>query len=104
MIPAGRGDLTADGSGLCVTFWIHSLDLIGGLAWHASPQAVEGPDPVGVPLALHQTSHLELQIGHQVAAGLPLVASSLAAVHVVAADPGAAVVPGRLPGEEYAAG
>lgn len=95
---------TLQSEGLCwVTFWIHSLDLIGGLAGYAGPQAVEGPDPVGVPLALRQTRHLELQIRHQVAAGLPLVASPLAAIHVVAADPGATIIPGRLPGEENAA-
>lgn len=80
------------------------MNLIGGLAGHAGPQSVQGPDPIGIPLALDQTRHLELEFGYEVAAGFPLVASSLAAVHVVATDPRTAVVLGRLPGEKDAAG
>lgn len=80
------------------------MNLIGGLAGHAGPQSVQGPDPVGIPLALDQTRHLELKFRYQVTAGLPLVSSSLAAVHIVAADPRATVVLGWLPGEEDAAG
>lgn len=80
------------------------MNLIGGLAGHTGTQAVQGPDPVGVPLALDQTRHLELEFRYQVAAGLPLVASPLAAVHVVATDPGAAIVLRWLPSEEDATG
>lgn len=86
------------------TFWINGLDLIGGLAGHAGTESVEGSDSVGVPLAFCQTRHLELQIRHQVTAGLPLVGSSLAAVYVVTTDAGAAVVLWWLPGQEDAAG
>lgn len=86
------------------TFRINGLDLIGGLAGHAGAESVEGSDSVGVPLAFRQTRHLELQIRHQVTAGLPLVGSSLAAVYVVTTDTGATVVLWWLPGQEDAAG
>lgn len=86
------------------TFWINGLDLVCGLARPAGSESVQGPDSVGVPLALDQTSHLALQLGHHVPAGLPLIHSSLAAIHVVSSDAAAAVVLWRLPGQEDAAG
>lgn len=86
------------------TFGINSLDLVGGLARPASSETVQGSDSVRVPLALGQTRHLALQLRDQVPTGLPLIGSSLAALHVVAADAGAAIVLRRLPGQEDAAG
>lgn len=86
------------------TFGINSLDLVGGLAGPAGSESVQGSDSVGVPLALNQTRHLALQLGHKVPAGLPLIHSSLAAVHIVSSDATATVVLRWLPCQEDATG
>lgn len=86
------------------TFGINRLDLVGGLAGLACTESVQGSDSVGVPLALDQTRHLELQLRHHVPAGLPLIGSSLTAVQVVASDAGAAIILRRLPCQEDTAG
>ena len=86
------------------TFGINCLDFISGLARSAGSESVQGSDSVGVPLALDQTCHLALQLGHQVPAGFPLIHSSLAAVHVVASDAAAAIILWWLPGQKDVAG
>lgn len=86
------------------TYWINSLDLVCGLAWLAGSQAVQCSDSIGIPLALSQTRHLAFQVRHHISAGLPLICSSLAAVHVVAFDAASTIVLRRLPGQEDAAG
>ena len=86
------------------TFGINSLDLVGGLAGPTGSESVQGSDSVGVPLALEQTRHLDLQLGNHVSAGFPFISSSLAAVHVVASDAATTVILRGLPGQEDATG
>lgn len=80
------------------------MDLVSGLAWQSGSKSVQGADSVGVPLALNQAGDLTFQLRGHVSAGLPLIGSSLATVHIVATDAAAAIVLGRLPGQEDAAG
>lgn len=86
------------------TFWIYSLDFVSGLAGSARSESVQSTDSVSIPLAFSETGHLALQLWDHVSAGLPLIGSSLASLHIITPDTGAAVIFWRFPGQEDATG